>query len=52
MNQANQVSLNKTAVNILNAEILMLKLKGEKFNMQKEQVWQREQILIQRAWNI
>jgi hypothetical protein len=46
MNKANQLAQQRTAVNILNAVILLIKLKGECFTWHKEKAWERDNQLL------
>jgi hypothetical protein len=46
MNKANQLAQHGTAVNILNAVILPLKLEGEHFNWHKQKAWERDNQLL------
>lgn len=41
MNRANKLVHEKTAINILNAAILLLKLEGEQYHIWKAKVWKR-----------
>ncbi len=42
MNKANQLAQQRTAVDVLNAVILLIKLEGERFNRYKQKAWVRD----------
>ncbi len=46
MNKANQLAQQRTAVDILNAVILLTKLEGEHFNWYKQKAWKRDNQLV------
>jgi hypothetical protein len=46
MNKANQLAQQRTAVDILNAVILLIKLEGEYFNWHKQKAWERDNQLL------
>jgi hypothetical protein len=46
MNKANQHDQQKTAVDILNTVILLIKLEGECFNCYKQKAWERDDQLL------
>jgi hypothetical protein len=50
MNKANQIAQQKTLLDILNAVILLIKLKGERFNWYKQKAWDRYQVLTK--WSL
>jgi hypothetical protein len=52
MNRANKLVREKTAVDILNAAILLLKLEGERFHMWKAKAWERDQPFTPRGMDI
>ncbi len=45
MNRANNLARQRTAVNILNALILLIKLEGSRFDYYKQKAWERDEIL-------
>ncbi len=48
MNKVNQLARQRTAVDVLNAVILLIKLEGECFNWYKQKAWERDnQILME-----
>ena len=49
MNDANQVARQKTAVDVLNAIILLLKLESERYAFYQHQAWEREEILTDKG---
>ena len=52
MNRANKLVREKTAIDILNAAVLLLKLEGERYNMWKEKAWLRDLPLTPRGMEI
>jgi hypothetical protein len=46
MKKANQLAPQRTAVDILNAVILLIKLEGERFNWYKQKAWERDNQLL------
>ncbi len=46
MNKANQLARQRTAVDILNAVILLIKLEGERFNWHKQKAWEMDNQLL------
>jgi hypothetical protein len=46
MNKANQLAQQRTAVDILNAVILLIKLEGECFNWYKQKAWERDNQIL------
>jgi hypothetical protein len=46
MNKANQLAQQRTAVDVLNAVILLIKLEGECFNWYKQKAWERDNQLL------
>ncbi len=45
MNKADNLARQRTAVNILNASILLIKLEGSRFDYYKQKAWERDEIL-------
>jgi hypothetical protein len=52
MNNANQIARQKTAVDVLNAVILLLKLEAERFDFYQRQAWEREDILTDKGMRL
>jgi hypothetical protein len=52
MNNANQVARQKTAVDVLNAVILLLKLEADRFGFYQRQAWEREDILTDKGMRL
>ena len=52
MNNANQIARQKTAVDVLNAVILLLKLEAEHFGFYQRQAWEREDILTDKGMRL
>jgi hypothetical protein len=46
MNKANQLAQQRTAVDILNAVILLIKLEGERFKRHTQKAWERDNQLL------
>ena len=46
MNKANQLAQQRTAVDVLNAVILLIKLEGERFNWYKQKAWERDNQIL------
>jgi hypothetical protein len=46
MNKANQLAQQRTAVDVLNAVILLIKLEGERFNWYKKKAWERDNQIL------
>ncbi len=46
MNKANQLARQRTAVDILLAVILLMKLEGEHFNWHKQKAWERDNQIL------
>ncbi len=49
MNRANNLARQRTAVDILSALILLIKLKGSRFDYYKQKAWERDEILTSRG---
>ncbi len=49
MNRANNLARQRTAVHILNALILLIKLEGSRFDYYKQKAWERDEILTSRG---
>ncbi len=49
MNNANQLVRQKTAVDVLNGMILLLKLEAERFQWYKQVTWERDNILTDKG---
>jgi hypothetical protein len=49
MNRANNLARQRTAVDILNALILLIKLEGSRFDYYKQKAWERDEILTSRG---
>ena len=52
MNRANQVARQKTAVDVLNAVMLLLKVESERFGLNQRQAWEREAILTDKGMRL
>jgi len=52
MNQANSVARERTAVDVLNAMILHVKLEGARFKFYKQKAWSRDEILTTRGMDL
>ena len=52
MNKANQLARQKTAVDVLNAIILLLKLEAERFQFYQRQAWDRDEILTDKGMRL
>ena len=52
MNRANNLARQRTAVDILNALILLIKLEGTRFNHYKQKAWERDEILTCRGQDL
>ena len=52
MNRANSVARLRTAVDILNAMILLIKLEGDRFEFYKHRAWSRDEILTPRGMDL
>ena len=52
MNNANQIARQKTAVDVLNAVILLLKLEVERFDFYQRQAWEWEDILTDKGMRL
>ena len=52
MNNANQVARQKTAVDVLNAVNLLLKLEADRFGFYQRQAWEREDILMDKGMRL
>jgi hypothetical protein len=46
INKANQLAQQRTAVDILNAVILLIKLEGGRFRWHKQKAWERDNQLL------
>ncbi len=46
MNKANQLAQQRTAGDVLNAVILLIKLEGEHFNWYKQKAWERDNQIL------
>jgi hypothetical protein len=52
MNRANAIARQRTAVDVLNAMILLIKLEGTRFEFYKQKAWSREEILTNRGMEL
>ena len=52
MNRANNLARQRTAVDIVNALILLIKLEGTRFNHYKQKAWERDEILTCRGQDL
>jgi hypothetical protein len=52
MNRANQVARQRTAVDVLNGVILLLKLEAEQFHRYKQLAWQQEDVLTDKGMKL
>ena len=52
MNRANTIARQRTAVDVLNAMILLIKLEGSRFEFYKQKAWSREEILTNRGMEL
>jgi hypothetical protein len=52
MNKANQLARQKTAVDVLNAIMLLLKLESERFEFYQKKAWEREDILTDKGMRL
>jgi hypothetical protein len=52
MNNANQVAQQKTAVDVLNAIMLLQKLESEWFGFYQRQAWEQEEILMDKGMQL
>ncbi len=52
MNRANTIARQRTAVDVLNAMILLIKLEGTRFEFYKQKAWSREEILTNRGMEL
>ncbi len=52
INNANQVAQQKTAVDVLNAIILLLNLESKRFGLYQRQAWEREVILTDKGMQL
>ncbi len=52
MNRANNLARQRTAVDILNSLILLIKLEGSRFDYYKQKAWERDEILTSRGLDL
>jgi hypothetical protein len=52
MNKANSLARQRTAVDILNVLILLIKLEGSRLDYYKQKAWERDEVLISRGLEI
>ena len=52
MHRANSVARERTAVDVLNAVILLIKLEGLRFDFYKQKAWSREEYLTNRGMDL
>jgi hypothetical protein len=52
MNRANAVARQRTAVDVLNAMILVIKLEGSRFEFYKQKAWSRDETLTNRGMEL
>jgi hypothetical protein len=52
MNRANNLARQRTAVDILNALILLIKLEGSRIDFYKQKAWERDEILTSRGQEV
>jgi len=52
MNRANSIARERTAVDVLNAVILLIKLEGSRFDFYQHKAWSREEYLTNRGMDL
>jgi hypothetical protein len=52
MNRANSIARQRTAIDVLNAMILLIKLEGSRFEFYKQKAWSRDETLTNRGMEL